>query len=112
MIEIILSISQMSQSERDKIVVTANIDDFAFWRIGAKVIGKVTLFLGKERWRYYPVTLVDCLFFFPAFYKFIMNVRHAFPAHQHVTALSSHFIYVTLTDEEIERENLERVTRF
>lgn len=104
--------SQMSKNERDKIIVTANIDDFAFWRIGAKVIGKVTLFLGKERWRYYPVSLTDCLCVFPACYKFILNVRHAFPAHQHVTALSSHFIYVTLTDEEIERENLERVTRF
>lgn len=102
----------LSQQERAKIFVVANQDDFAFWRIGAKVIGHVTLFLGKRRWRYYHVSIWDCLLIFPAFVKFILNVRHAFPAHQKVIALTDNFLSVELTKEEIEKENMERTRRF
>ncbi|MCC5831802.1 MAG: alpha/beta fold hydrolase [Chlamydiales bacterium] len=102
----------MDKSRRDKIVVAANLDDFAFWRIGAKVIGNVTVFLGKRRWRYYPVGLLDCLLLIPAVVKFILNVRHAFPAHQNIVALSENWISFVLTQEEIERENQERPSRF
>lgn len=103
---------QMSQKRQEKILVTANLDDFAFWRIGAKVIGKVTLFLGKKRWRYYPVGLWDCLFLVPACVKFILNVWHAFPAHQNITALCENWVCFELTQGEIERENRERLSRF
>lgn len=102
----------MSEEERSKIFVVANQDDFAFWRIGAKVIGNVTLFLGKRRWRYYHVSVWDCLLIFPAFVKFILNVRHAFPAHQRIIALSDNYLSVELTQEEIEKENMERTHRF
>lgn len=103
---------QLEPSRQEKIIVTANLDDFAFWRIGAKIIGKVTLFLGKRRWRYYPVGLWDCLLVLPAFVKFIMNVRHAFPAHQNITFLSENWVSIELTQEEIDRENHERLSRF
>jgi len=103
---------QMDPSRQEKIVVSANLDDFAFWHIGSKIIGKVTLFLGKRRWRYYPVGLWDCIFVIPAFVKFILNVRHAFPAHQNIVALSESWISFVLTQEEIERENQERPSRF
>jgi len=103
---------QMDQTRQEKILVTANLDDFAFWRIGAKIIGKVTLFLGRRRWRYYPVSFLDCVLVIPAFVKFILNVRHAFPAHQNIVALSENWISFELTQEEIERENQERLSRF
>ena len=103
---------QMSENCRNKIQVITNLDDFAFWRIGAKVIGNVTLFLGKKRWRYYSVGLWDCLFLIPAFIKFIRNVRHAFPAHQNIAALYENWVSVKLTQEEIEKENIERTSRF
>jgi pimeloyl-ACP methyl ester carboxylesterase len=102
----------MDDECKEKIAVAANLDDFAFWRIGARVIGKVTLFLGKRRWRYYPVGLWDCLLLIPALFKFYLNVRHAFPAHQNITALSENWVSVDLTQEEIERENSERASRF
>ncbi len=102
----------MDRSRQEKIIVSVNLDDFAFWHIGAKAIGNVTLFLGKRRWRYYPVGFWDCLFLIPAFTKFILNVRHAFPAHQNIVALSENWIATVLTQEEIERENKDRATRF
>ncbi len=102
----------MDPSRKEKLVVSANLDDFAFWRIGGKVIGNVTLFLGKRRWRYYPVALLDCLLLVPAIVKFFLNVRHAFPAHQNILALSENWISFVLTQEEIERENQERSSRF
>lgn len=97
---------------QEKIRVSANLDDFAFWRIGAKIIGTITVFLGKRRWRYHPVTFWDCIFLIPAFVKFVKNVRHAFPAHQNVFYLYENVVYVTLSQEEIEQENIERTTRF
>ena len=103
---------QMSAESKEKIQVIANLDDFAFWRIGSKVIGSVTLFLGKIRWEYYPVGLWDCILLLPAFIKFIRNVRHAFPAHQSISALYENWVSVKLTPEEIEKENAERTTRF
>ena len=102
----------MDESRKEKIVVTANLDDFAFWRIGAKVIGNVTLFLGKRRWRYYPVSFWDCMLLIPAVVKFFLNVRHAFPAHQNIVALSENWISFFLTQEEIDKENQERPSRF
>ncbi|MFZ0565553.1 MAG: hypothetical protein WAM28_05155 [Chlamydiales bacterium] len=103
---------QMARELQENIRVVANLDDFAFWRIGAKVIGRVTLFLGKKRWRYYPVSLWDCLLIFPACIKFVLNVHRAFPAHQSIKALYANYLSVSLTQEEIERENQERTTRF
>ena len=103
---------QMSEESRGKIQVIANLDDFAFWRIGSKVIGNVTLFLGKTRWKYYSVGFWDCALLFPAFFKFIKNVHHAFPAHQRIAALYENWISVKLTQEEIEKENIERTRRF
>lgn len=102
----------MDEERQNKIIVTANLDDFAFWRIGARVIGRVTLFLSKRRWRYYPVGLWDCIFLLPAFIKFLLNVRHAFPAHQNIFALSENFVHVQLSQPEIEKENVQRATRF
>jgi hypothetical protein len=104
---------QNLSEETQKILhVFANLDDFAFWRIGSKVIGNVTLFLGKRRWKYYTVSLSDCLLFLPAFVKFIRNVHHAFPAHQRIAALYDNWVSVKLTPEEIEKENTERTSRF
>lgn len=97
---------------QEKIIVVANLDDFAFWRVGARIIGKVTIFLSKRRWRYYPVSLGDCLLIFPAFFKFIFNVKHAFPVHQSILALSENWLSYELTHEEIEKENRERLLRF
>jgi pimeloyl-ACP methyl ester carboxylesterase len=103
---------QLSGASQRKIQVIANLDDFAFWRMGSKLIGNITLFMGKTRWRYYPVGLWDCLLFVPAFVKFILNVQHAFPAHQHIVALHENWVSVKLTQVEIDRENRERVGRF
>lgn len=103
---------QLAPASQSKIQVTANLDDFVFWRIGSKLIGNVTLFLGKTRWRYSSVGLWDCVLFVPAFFKFILNVRHAFPAHQNIAALYENWVSVKLTPEEIEKENIERTTRF
>lgn len=103
---------QLSEKSKNKIQVAVNLDDFAFWRIGSKVIGKVTLFLGKKRWKYHAVGLWDCILLIPAFVKFISNVHRAFPAHQRITALYENWIFFRLTQEEIEKENEERVCRF
>ncbi len=103
---------QLSNESKNKIQVITNLDDFAFWRIGAKVVGNVTLFLGKKRWRYYAVSFWDCILFLPAFIKFIRNVHHAFPAHQNIAHLYENWVSVKLTQEEIEKENMERITRF
>lgn len=103
---------QLTEESKDKIHVIANLDDFAFWRIGSKVIGRVTLFLGIRRWKYYSVDLLDCMFLIPAFIKFIRNIHHAFPAHQRIAALEHNWVSVNLTEEEMEKENAERVGRF
>lgn len=97
---------------QEKIQVSANLDDFAFWRIGAKIIGNVTLFLGKRRWRYQSVSFWDCALVIPAFIKFIINIRRAFPAHQNIPSLYENWVSVKLTCPEIEKENIERATRF
>jgi pimeloyl-ACP methyl ester carboxylesterase len=103
---------QMSEDSKNKIRVIANLDDFAFWRIGSKVIGRVTVFLGIRRWKYYSVSLLDCMLLFPAFVKFVRNVHHAFPAHQRIAALEHNWVSVDLTQEEVEKENAERIVRF
>jgi hypothetical protein len=103
---------QLSAESQKKIQIIANLDDFAFWRIGSKIIGNVTLFLGKKRWKYYAVNLWDCILLIPAFIKFIRNVHHAFPAHQRIAALYENWVWVNLTQEEIEKENYERTRRF
>ncbi len=103
---------KMDEERQKKVIVSANLDDFAFWRIGAKIIGNVTLYLSKRRWRYYPVGLWDCILIIPAFAKFILNVRHAFPAHQNIFALSENWVSFVPTQAEIEREHQERRTRF
>lgn len=102
----------MDQERQDKICVTANLDDFAFWRIGSSVIGRVTIFLGKKRWRYSPIGLLDCLLVVPVLLKFMLNVRYGFPAHQNITALSENWVSFEPTQEEINKENTERLSRF
>ncbi len=102
----------MDSALQKKIRVAANLDDFAFWRIGSRVIGKTTLFLGKKRWRYQPIGLWDCIFLVPAFVKFLLNMKRAFPAHQKVTALSESWVEFELTQEEIDKEHQDRKTRF
>jgi hypothetical protein len=104
--------NQMPKETQEKIHVVANLDDFAFWRMGEKIIGKVSLFFGKRRWRYYPVTFLDCLLLFPAFIKFFFNLSHAFPAHQKITAFDKNYVWFYLSREEIEKENKERTYRF
>ncbi len=103
---------QIGKESQKKINVIANLDDFAFWRIGAKIIGNVTVYLSKRRWKYYSVDVWDCIFLLPAFVKFMRNVHHAFPAHQRIAALYENWISFKLTQEEIETENLDRTTRF
>ena len=92
--------------------VFANLDDFAFWRIGANMIGNITLYLGKIRWRYYPVTLLDTILVLPAFFKFFLNVQHAFPAHQRIIPFCESYVSFELTQQEIEKETKERLSRF
>lgn len=104
--------SHLPKAIQSKIHVHANLDDFAFWRIGSKIIGDVTLYFGKTRWRYYPISLANALIFFPALVKLILNLKHAFPAHQHVFAFDEHCLMVKLTKEEVELENKERSKRF
>ncbi len=104
--------TQLAKATQSKVFVHANLDDFAFWRIGSKVIGNVTIYFGKKRWRYYPISLANTLTFFPAVVKLILNLKHAFPAHQHVFPFDEHSLMVTLTKEEIELENKERSKRF
>jgi pimeloyl-ACP methyl ester carboxylesterase len=103
---------QLSEDSKDKIQVIANLDDFAFWRIGSKVIGRVTIFLGIRRWRYFSVSLLDCILLLPAFVKFIKNVHHAFPAHQRIAAMEKNSVSIHLTQEEIDKENQDRIVRF
>jgi|GEM_PF-1935245 len=103
---------QLSPFSQAKIQVIANLDDFVFWRIGSKLIGNITLYLGKARWCYYAVGFWDCVFFVPAFIKFIINVHHAFPAHQNITHLRESWVSVKLSQEEVDHENAERITRF
>ncbi|MCP5469802.1 MAG: hypothetical protein H7A36_04780 [Chlamydiales bacterium] len=103
---------KLQPKKREKLRVIANLDDFAFWRIGAKVIGNVRIFLGKKRWRYYPIHRWEMVLFFPAVVKLWLNIWHAFPAHQHVIALDSNFLSYELTPKEIETENKERLARF
>ncbi|MEZ5314755.1 MAG: hypothetical protein R3E91_00865 [Chlamydiales bacterium] len=102
----------MDEIRKRKILISANLDDFAFWRVGEKVIGNVTVFLGKKRWRYYPVYFIDCILLIPAIVKFMFNIWHAFPAHQHILPLSENWLSFHLTEKEIEQENKERAQRF
>jgi len=103
---------QMGTQRQEKLRVVANLDDFAFWRIGEKVIGQVRIFLGRTRWRYYPVHRWEMVLLIPAAVKLWLNVLHAFPAHQHVIALDKNYVSVELTSEEIAQENKERLSRF
>ena len=103
---------QLASDSQAKILVSTNLDDAVFWRIGSKLIGNITLYIGKIRWRYYSVGLWDCVFFVPAFIKFMLNVWHAFPAHQNITPLYENWVSVQLTQAEIDKENTERTTRF
>jgi pimeloyl-ACP methyl ester carboxylesterase len=97
---------------KKKFNVYVNIDDPAFWRIGAKVIGNVQLFLGQQRWRYYPIKKLDALFLFPAVIKLFINVIHVFPAHQKIIPLCNSYVTLQLSEEEIAIENGERPYRF
>lgn len=102
----------MSVTSKIKIHSFANLDDFAFWRIGSKVIGDVRIFMGRERYPYLPVGLWDCVYIIPAFVKCIINLRNAAPSHQKNLALTHHWISVKLTEEEIGKENIDRIHRF
>lgn len=103
---------KMQETRQKKLQVVSNLDDFAFWRIGARVIGQVKIHLGKKRWRYYPVHRWEMVLIFPAAIKLWLNILHAFPAHQHVVALDRCYASLRMTQEEINQENHERTTRF
>ncbi|MCH9611039.1 MAG: hypothetical protein S4CHLAM81_13710 [Chlamydiales bacterium] len=103
---------KLQEGRQQKLKIVANLDDFAFWRIGAKVIGQVRIHLGKTRWRYYPVHRWEMVLLIPAAIKLWLNVMHAFPAHQHVIALDRCYVSMHLTEEEIALENAERLHRF
>lgn len=102
----------LPSSIKKKCNVYANIDDPVFWQIGAQVIGNVTLFLGKQRWRYHAITKLDTIFIIPAVIKIILNIIHVFPAHQKILSLCENYVTVTLSEEELAIENKERVMRF
>ena len=76
------------------------------------MIGKVTLFLGKERWRYHAITKSDMLLLLPAVVKIILNIIHVLPAHQKILSLCENYVTLLLSEEELALENKERVTRF
>ena len=103
---------KMQETRQKKLQVVANLDDFAFWRIGAKVIGQVRIHLGRTRWRYYPVHRWEMVLLIPAAIKLWLNILHSFPAHQHVIALDHCYVSLTLSEKEIEIENKERLHRF
>ncbi|MFN0064690.1 MAG: hypothetical protein ACKVOH_00460 [Chlamydiales bacterium] len=60
---------KLQEKKKAKLQIIANLDDFAFWRIGARVIGTVRLFLGKKRWRYFPINGWEVILVFPAAVK-------------------------------------------
>lgn len=97
---------------QEKVRIYASIDDLAFWRMGRKIVGKITLYIGERRWRYRPLKKWEFLSLIPAMIKSIINMINALPAHQKIVPLLSSYIYFMLTPEEIARENAERVTRF
>lgn len=103
---------RLPKEEQQKILVFASIDDLPFWRIGSKVIGQLTCFLGEKRWRYRPLKKWELLLILPALCKAIVNVVNALPAHQRIVALLRSYIYFSLSEREIEWENKERVLRF
>ncbi|MBS0646756.1 MAG: hypothetical protein JSR97_09250 [Verrucomicrobia bacterium] len=92
--------------------IHANLDDFAFWRIGEKMFGHVVIWLAMTRYRYSPLKLLDTILVIPAFYKLYINLTRAFPAHQNLFALDSLSLSVQLSQEEMQKENVERLTRF
>jgi len=102
----------LSPEIQEKLQIHANLDDFAFWRIGEKVFGHVTIWLAITRYRYSPVTLWDTITVLPALYKIFMNLTRAFPAHQNLFALEPLSVRVRLSPREIALENRERLTRF
>ncbi len=103
---------RLSVKTREKLHVYANVDDLPFWRIGSNVIGKVTLFLGQDRWPYRPVRKRDLFLLFPAAYKIIANIHNVLPSHQNIFALQRFYIQVPLSAREIKKENGERCARF
>ncbi|MCH9609584.1 MAG: hypothetical protein S4CHLAM45_15160 [Chlamydiales bacterium] len=104
--------NKLPKKTQKKVNVHANLDDFAFWRIGSKVIGQITLYFGKVRRRYYPITLLDTILILPAIFKLTLNLKHAFPAHQLIFSFDEHSLRVRLNQEEIRIENQKRGKRF
>jgi len=102
----------LSPAIQSQLSIFANLDDMAFWRIGEKLFGNVTIFMAKERWRYFPVKLIDALLFIPAVVKLIANIIYALPAHQRVVDLCENYLFFTLSSAEIALENRERRERF
>jgi pimeloyl-ACP methyl ester carboxylesterase len=102
---------RLSDRAKAKLLVFANIDDLPFWRIGSCVIGKVHLLLGEKRWKYYPFKEMDRFLVIPALIKAFRNLMHLVPAHQNIVPLMKTYCLAVLSEEEIRRENEERVNR-
>lgn len=94
-----------------KLEVYANLDDFPFWRIGSKVIGNVTLFLGEFRFRYRPIRRWELFLILPVIYKVIVNLILSIPAHQNIIALQPSYLLVHLSRAELSKENARRPKR-
>lgn len=75
-------------------------------------MGNVKLFFGKRRWRYYPVSFLDTVTLVPAATKFVLNLAHAFPAHQQIIPFDENYLAINLSEQEKAVENTERPTRF
>lgn len=101
----------LSAAAAAKLIVYANLDDLPFWRIGSKVIGKVSIFLAERRWKYRPIHTWEFFTLFPALVKAIINLVASFPSHQSIYLLQPHYLIFPLSQAEIDVENAERLLR-
>ncbi len=102
---------RLSKRVQNKLKVYANLDDLPFWRIGAKIIGRVTVLLSAERTTYRPIHRWEILTLLPAIVKGIINLVKSFPSHQRIYPLVDQCVLVPLSSEEIRQENEERLLR-
>lgn len=103
---------RFSSEVRQKLHLFVNLDDLPFWRMGAKVVGHVTCYIGERRWKYRTIKKWEVYALIPAMVKSIGNMLNALPAHQKIVPLHSSYVYFNLSPSEIAQENAERVTRF
>lgn len=103
---------KLSPELKLKLQVHANLDDVAFWRIGERVIGQVTLWFSTHRYPYYPIRWRDSLLFIPALIKVGLNLVGVFPTHQKMFALEPIALSMKLSLSDLETENRDRQNRF